>query len=270
MSFQIISIYLLFLFLYPIFSYELRTCCSSLDEINETKNTTSTTRLLSCPLNFHIQLRSVIFHTGNECATSQCQKRLNKHYLLCNHHRTCLISIECIHMDHLMCPWLTNHRNQSEYLTVDYDCLFYGTPLEEKKEKIVLFSAQVNIESPPDLFNDSSIDNLQEEEWKEYLWNKYRQEQQMKSIQGRIPSNSLFKDIFRTLIILLIFAIVLIVLMLITLFIYKHYKSTKKTTNQSSYSPHKDQPFPTTDDAYENFKTSPTQSITDSGTATDV
>lgn len=258
MSSPLISLSLLCLLSYPIWSYELKTCCSPTNE----------TRLLSCPLNFHIQLRSVIFHLGHGCSPSRCQKRLNKHYLLCNHHRTCTISIECIPMDLSQCSGLKSDRNLSEYLTVDYDCHFYQ-PIEEKPNKdksVVLFSAQVNVESPQDLFNESTtIDNDQEDQWRDYLWKKFRHEQQMKSLQGHEPSNSFRRDISRTLIILFIFAAILILLMLISLFIYKRYQSTKNN-------PSKHQPFPTqTDDPYDNFKSNPAQSIgTDSSNTTDV
>ena len=259
-----LSSLLIFVLLYssPIWTYELRSCCSA----------TNLTRLLSCPLNFHIQLRSVIFHMGDGCATSRCQKRLNKHYLLCNHHRTCSISIECIHMDGSSCPWLNNERNQSEYLTVEYDCQLYQTTIDEKKKEapIVLFSAHVNIESPAEIFNESVPidDNEQEEQWRDYLWTKFLHEKEMKSLQGENSSKSLFRDVARTAIILLIFAVTLIVLMLICLFIYKRCQAIRK--RRASYSPQKHRPFPTTDDAYDNFKSSPVQSTAESGTATDV
>lgn len=254
-SFVVLRLFIFSLLYYPNWTYELKTCCSP----------TNATRLLSCPLNFHIQLRSVIFHMGDGCSTSRCQKRLNKHYLLCNHHRTCSISIECIHMDNSQCSWLNNERNQSEYLTVDYHCEFYQSTIDEKKKEnpIVLFSAHVNIESPAEIFNDSlnNDDKDQEDQWREYLWKKFHLEQDSKS-------TSLFKDVVRTGIILLIFAVTLIVLMLICLFIYKRCQSIRK--RRASYSPQKHRPFPTTDDAYDNFKSSPTESITDSGAATDV
>ncbi|CAF1483161.1 unnamed protein product [Rotaria sordida] len=69
---------ILFIRILPIWSYQLKTCCST-----EKMTTTNTTRPLSCPLNFVIKLRSVIFYMGNGCALSSCQRRLNKHYLLC-------------------------------------------------------------------------------------------------------------------------------------------------------------------------------------------
>ncbi|CAF1346166.1 unnamed protein product [Rotaria sordida] len=131
---------------------------------------------------------------------------------------------------------------------------------EESNENIVLFSAKVNIESPSDLFNDSFLtDN--EDEWKEYLFKKYFHDRgKTIIIQER---RSLLSDIMRTIVILIIFAFVLIIFMLISLMIYKRLQFIKR--NQTN----KRQPFPA-DDAYDNLKISPTRSIADSGTITDV
>ncbi|CAF4227576.1 unnamed protein product [Rotaria sordida] len=142
-------------------------------------------------------------------------------------------------MDSSQCSWLTKNHNQSEYFIIDYD---------------------FNIESPPDLFNDSFLtDN--EDEWKEYLFKKYFHDRgKTMIIQER---RSLLSDIMRTIVILIIFAFVLIIFMLISLMIYKCLQFIKR--NQTN----KHQPFPA-DDAYDNLKISPTRSIADSGTITDV
>ena len=116
----ILFFFLIFIHILPTWTYKFETCCSN----EKTTNTTSY-RLLSCPLNFVIKLRTVIFYTGNGCAPSACQQRLNKHYLPCNNHRTCSISIKCIHMDSSTCSWLTKDITYSQHLIVDYDCILY-------------------------------------------------------------------------------------------------------------------------------------------------
>lgn len=250
---------LFFILITPSYNYQFENCC-----LNE-KTKHNTTRLLSCPLNFVIKLRSVIFYTGNGCARSSCQKRFNKHYLPCNNHRTCSISIQCIHMDSSICPWLTKTNGYSQHLTVDYDCILLNnrTIKKEENDNVVLFSAKVNIESPNDFYNDFNITDDDEAEWKEYFIKKYLQKDKTIIIEQK---RSLFSDIIRTIVILLIFAVILIFLMLISLFIYKHIRSMKK---RKLYELEKHQPFPS-DDAYDNLKTTNIETASDSGTATDV
>jgi hypothetical protein len=282
--FVLLSIHIL-----PISTYTFETCCSN----EKITNTTSSIRLLSCPLNFVIKLRTVIFYTGNGCAPSACQRRLNKHYLACNNHRTCSISIRCIHMDSSTCSWLAKDTIHSQYLIVDYDCILYEPepPLialnrlnnnnnksrGNDNKNIVLFSAKINIESPPDIANDS-ISAITDDErgWKEFILKQY--------LNGKRPplnfnekpiiihqQRSLFSDVLRTVIILIVFTFILIVLMLIGLFIYKRITNYHK---RKFFGHHKEQqqkhePFPG-DEAYDNLKTSAAGSTTDSGAATDV
>lgn len=244
-------------------TYQFESCC-----LND-KAADNATRVLSCPLNFVIKLRSVIFYTGNGCNRSACQKRLNKHYLPCNHQRTCSISIQCILMDSSTCPWLTKVNSHSQHLIVDYDCILYkpGLPLappvnQSKQENVVLFSAKVNIETPPDFFNDSlSIED--ELAWKEYFFKKYFQTGDKAAL---VPQRSLFSDILRTVIILIVFATVLVLLMVIGLIVYKRMTAIKRA---QLYAQDKQQPFPG-DDAYDNLKGNSNESASDSGTTTDV
>lgn len=239
-------------------SYELKSCCS---------NESSTKKqLLSCPTNFLIKLRSAIFYTGNGCAVSSCQKRLNKHFLFCNNHRTCSISIDCIPIETSRCASANaNSSNLTEYLVIDYDCQMSQNEVLSTKsnENLFLFSAKVNIDSPSDSFIENSTTE-QEQKWKEYLIKKYLEE------NGKGKENlifvdeprSLMNDVFRTILILIVFALTLIFVMLIALWIYKRIKVTR----------HKHRPFPCNfaDDAYDNLKTTPGQSISDNGTASDV
>lgn len=124
--------------------------------------------------------------------------------------------------------------NQSEYLSVEYDCHLHPV------EKIVLFSAQVKIESPPE----------EEEQWKDYLWRKFLLERE--EIHSSRP---LFTDVFRTVLILFVFAGLLLVPMLVTVLVYKHVKSSRQMPTN------KHRPFPADDDAYDNLKNSPTESL---------
>ena len=285
-------LFYLFILILPIWSYKFETCCSN--ESSSTNTTTSSIRLLSCPLNFVIKLRSVIFYTGNDCAPSACQRRLNKHYLSCNNHRTCSISIKCIHMDSSICSWLKKDITHAQHLIVDYDCILYepepplialnrhnniktDKPKEDDKENIVLFSAKINIESPPDINNDSISDITDDERlWKDYIFKKY--------FNGKRPlltniddkpiiiqqQRSLFSDILRTVIILIVFTLILMVLMLFGLFIYKRIILLKKKKLFGHHNEQqKHEPFPG-DEAYDNLKTSTAGSTTDSGAATDV
>ncbi|CAF4933768.1 unnamed protein product [Rotaria sp. Silwood1] len=68
--------FIIIIVILPSWTYKFETCCSN----EKITNTTASIRLLSCPLNFVIKLRTVIFYTGNGCAPSACQRRLNKHY----------------------------------------------------------------------------------------------------------------------------------------------------------------------------------------------
>ena len=184
-----------FFLLSSTWAYKFESCC-----LNEQTNAT---RLLSCPLNFVIKLRSVHFYTGNGCSPSACQKRVNKHYLSCNHHRTCSISIECILMGSSTCPWLSKVNSYSQHLIVEYDCIVHqsdGSLINQtkdtSKENMVLFSAKVNIESPLDNVNDSIL--LEEEnEWKEYFLKKFFPRKQFNDDQTVLIEHkrSLFSDI---------------------------------------------------------------------------
>lgn len=261
-----------FILILPAWNYEFESCCS-----NE-KTSNNSTRLLSCPLNFVIQLRSAIFYTGNGCARSSCQKRLNKYYLSCNNHRTCSISIECILMDSSTCSWLTNTKSYSQYLSIDYDCILHKSetpsiPIDNQMKKeednnIVLFSAKINIESPLDSSETDSTLTDDENQWKEYFLKKYFHS---KKVNGERPivihqPRSLFNDIIRTIIILIIFTFILIIFMIITLFLYKHITLMKK---RKLYGQDKHRPFPT-DDAYDNIKAARIESASETGTTTDV
>ncbi len=287
--------FLIFILILPTWTYKFETCCSN-DTI---RNTTTNTRLLSCPLNFVIKLRSVIFYTGNGCAPSACQRRLNKHYLACNNHRTCSISIKCIHMDSSTCSWLTKDIIHAQHLTVDYDCMLYEPepPLvalnrlnnnnnkmhktKEDDQNIVLFSAKINIESPPDLINDSipTLSDMTDDEraWKEFILKQYLSGKRppLTSIEKPIiiqQQRSLLSDILRTVIILIVFTFILIVLMVIGLFLYKRITLLNKKTffgHHKEQQQRKHEPFPG-DEAYDNLKTSAAGSTADSGAATDV
>ncbi|CAM4756981.1 unnamed protein product [Rotaria magnacalcarata] len=271
---RIIFYFLIFFFILisPSWTYEFESCCS-----NE-KTLDNSTRLLLCPINFLIQLRSAIFYTGNGCARSTCQKRLNKYYLSCNNHRTCSISIQCILMDSSTCSWLTNTNIYSQYLTIDYDCILHKseTPLipignqskKEQNENIVLFSAKVNIETPPDSSETDSISSNDENKWQEYFLKKYFHSKKInddKTIIVHQP-RSLINDIFRTIIILIIFTFILILFMIIALLLYKHITLMKK---RKLYGQDKHRPFPT-DDAYDNLKATRIESASETGTTTDV
>ena len=281
---------LLSILILPTWTYKFETCCSN-EKIN---NGTNTVRLLSCPLNFVIKLRTVIFYTGNGCAPSACQRRLNKHYLACNNQRTCSISIKCIPMDSTTCSWLTKGITHAQHLVVDYDCILYEPepPLvalnrlnnnknqvqNNDNENIVLFSAKINIESPPDMINDSiaKLPDLTDDEraWKEFILKQY--------LSGKRPpltdigkpiiiqqQRSLLSDILRTVIILIVFTFILILLMVIGLFLYKHLTLLHKRRVFGQRNEQKHAPFPA-DEAYDNLKASAAGSTTDSGTATDV
>ena len=289
--FFVVSLSLLVL---PSWTYKFETCC--FDEKTSNASTASL-RLLSCPLNFVIKLRTVIFYAGNGCAQSPCQRRLNKHYLACNNHRTCSISIKCIHMDSSSCPQLTKDLTHAEHLTVDYDCILFEPepPLvalnrlqakvnqstSKDQQEIVLFSAKINIDSPGDTLNESFTVspplNDDERAWKEFILKQY--------LHGKRPSladntdapiiiqqpRSLISDILRTIIILVVFTFVLLVLILLGLFLYKRLKVLNK---RNGFAHRKElqkklEPFPA-DEAYDNLKTSAAGSTSDSGTATDV
>jgi hypothetical protein len=171
-------------------------------------------------------------------------------------------------MDSSTCPWLTKVNSYSQHVMVDYDCILNKAEIKkEENENIVLFSAKIKVETPPDLYNDTIItDN--EYEWKEYFLKKYFHDKQLNDNKTIIiqEQRSLFSDIIRTVIILIIFAIILIVLMLISLCIYKRIKLVKK---RKLYQQEKHQPFPG-DDAYDNLKTTAIESASESGTTTDV
>lgn len=249
-------------------AYKFESCCT-----NE-KNIGNTTRLLSCPLNFVIKLRSANFYTGKGCAISACQKRFNKHYLPCNYHRTCSISIECILMDASTCPWLSKVNSYSQHLIVEYDCVL-NQPTEsrtmkkeEDEENIVLFSAKVNIESPTEEnFNETNLIE-EEHEWREYFLKKYFPDQTFQENKTIVieQKRSLLSDILRTVIILIIFASILIIFMVISLLIYKRIRWNQK---RKFYEQDKHQPFPG-DDAYDNLKATPIDAASDTGTTTDV
>jgi hypothetical protein len=203
-------------------------------------------------------------------------------------------------MDSSTCSWLIKNITHAQHLIVDYDCILYEPepPLialnrlynnnnkmdktkENDNQNIVLFSAKINIESPPDIINDSisTLSDMTDDEraWKEFILKQY--------LHGKRPSltnfekpiiiqqqRSLFSDILRTVIILIVFTFILIVLMLIGLCLYKRIKLLNK---RKFFGHHKEQqqkhePFPS-DEAYDNLKTSAAGSTTDSGgTATDV
>jgi hypothetical protein len=167
-------------------------------------------------------------------------------------------------MDSSTCPWLKKINIYSQYLIINYDCILLNnqTKKEQLNENVVLFSAKVNIESPPDLFNDSIL-NKNENEWKEYFFKKYFHEKNLNEEKTIIieEKRSLFSDILRTIVILLIFAFILILFMISSLFIYKCIRLIRK---RKLYNLEKHQPFPT-DDAYDNLKTT-----SDNGTTTDV
>lgn len=285
--------FLLSILIFPILSYKFETCCSN----DKTMNSTDNIRLLSCPLNFVIKLRSVNFYMGNGCSPSACQRRLNKHYLACNDHRTCSISIKCIRMDSSICPWLGTDMTHAQYLVVDYDCVLYEPepPLvalnrlannnnnnnNKQNENIVLFSAKINIESPPDMINDSiSMKNTEltdeERAWKEFILKQYLSGKRPPLSELEKPfiiqqQRSLFSDILRTVIILIIFTFILILLMIIGLFLYKRltFFNKRRFFGHHQDSKHRHAPFPN-DEAYDNLKASAAGSTTDSGTATDV
>lgn len=287
----IVSLSLLVL---PCWTYKFETCC--FDEKTSNASTASI-RLLSCPLNFVIKLRTVIFYAGNGCAQSACQRRLNKHYLACNNHRTCSIAIKCIHMDSSSCPQLSKDLTHAQHLVVDYDCILFEPepPLvalnrlqskvnqstSNNQQEIVLFSAKINIESPGDTPNDSftASPNLSEDEraWKDFILKQYLHgKRPILANAGDAPiiiqqPRSLISDILRTIIILVVFTFVLLVLILIGLFLYKRLKLMNKRSMFGHRKEHqqKHEPFPA-DEAYDNLKTSAAGSTTDSGTATDV
>ena len=248
----------------PSWNYQFESCC--LNEKTTTNN--NTTRLLLCPLNHIIKLRSVVFYTGNGCTRSACQKRLNKYYLPCNNRHTCSISIQCIPMDLSACPWLKQKKGYSQYLIIDYNCINEITFNNNKTNKnVVLFSAKVNIESPLDSYNNSILtDN--EQEWKEYFLKKYLHHQQFNGEKTIIihQQRSLLSDIIRTVIILIVFALILILLILIGRFLYKRITLMKR---EKSHKQSKHQPFPT-DEAYDNLKGARMETASDTGTTTDV
>ena len=285
------------LLIVPSWNYKFETCCS--DE--QITNTTASIRLLSCPLNFVIKLRTAIFYTGNGCAHSPCQRRLNKHYLACNNHRTCSISIKCIHMDSSTCPGLKEDITHAQHLIVDYDCILYEPepPLialnrhekqanrsktrDENNQDIVLFSAKINIESPADILNDSTghLPDLKDDEraWKEFILKQY--------LHGKRPpltgnemnpiviqqqqQRSLLSDILRTVVILIVFTVVLLVLILLGHFLYKRLALIRRRNlfGHRKEQQQKHEPFPG-DEAYDNLKASAAGSTTDSGAVTDV
>ncbi|CAF2826508.1 unnamed protein product [Rotaria sp. Silwood2] len=287
--------FIIIILILPSWTYKFETCCSN----EKISNTTASTRLLSCPLNFVIKLRTVIFYTGNGCAPSACQRRLNKHYLGCNNHRTCSISINCIRMDSSVCPSLIQSTTYAQHLIVDYDCILYelepslsalnrldisnnkiNNTKQDDNQNIVVFSAKINVESPPDMINDS-ISTLpvmtdDERAWKEFILKQYLNGKRPPLANVEQPiiiqqERSLLSEIVRTVIILIIFTLILIVLMVTGFVLYKRIKFLRK---RNFFGHHKEQkqkhePFPT-DEAYDNLKTSAAGSTTDSGTATDV
>ncbi|CAF0861956.1 unnamed protein product [Rotaria sp. Silwood1] len=273
---RILFYFFIFFFIHitPSWNYEFESCCSNEKTINNTNH------LLTCPLNFVIKLRSAIFYTGNGCSRSECQKRLNKYYLSCNNHRTCSISIRCILMDSSTCSWLEKTKSYSQHLIIDYDCILYKSESslitlnnqtkKEQNDNIVLFSAKVNIESPPlDTNDNDTIITDNENEWKEYFLKKYFYSKQLNDNKTIIihQQRSLFNDILRTIIILIVFTFILILFMIIILYIYKHIilMKKKKFYDQDN----KNRPFPT-DDAYDNLKANRIESTSETGTTTDV
>jgi hypothetical protein len=199
-------------------------------------------------------------------------------------------------MDSTTCSWLTKDIAYAQHLIIDYDCILYEPepPLvalsrlnnnkiyktkEDDKQNIVLFSAKINIESPPDIINDSmpTLSDITDDEraWKEFILKQYLNGKRPPLTNVEKPiiiqqQRSLFSDILRTVIILIVFTFILIVLMLIGLCLYKHITLLNK---RKFFGHHKEQqkhePFPG-DEAYDNLKTSAAGSTTDSGTATDV
>ncbi|CAF0918696.1 unnamed protein product [Rotaria sordida] len=288
--------FIIIIIILPSWTYKFETCCSN----EKITNTTANVRLLSCPLNFVIKLRTVIFYTGNGCAPSTCQRRLNKHYLGCNNHRTCSISINCIRMDSSICPSLIQSLTYAQHLIVDYDCILYepqsvlpgldhldinnnkiNNTKQDDYQNLVVFSAKINVESPPDIINDSTaiISDITDDErtWKEFILKQYlngKRPPPLKNVEQQIiiqQERSLLSEIIRTVIILIVFTFILIVLMVIGFFLYKRIKFLRK---RNFFGHHKEQkqkhePFPT-DEAYDNLKTSAAGSTTDSGAATDV
>ncbi|CAF0783247.1 unnamed protein product [Rotaria sp. Silwood1] len=288
--------FIIIIVILPSWTYKFETCCSN----EKITNTTASIRLLSCPLNFVIKLRTVIFYTGNGCAPSACQRRLNKHYLGCNNHRTCSISINCIRMDSSICPSLMQSTTYAQHLIVDYDCILYepesslpvvnhldfnnnnkiNNTKQDDNQNIVVFSAKINVESPPDIINDSisTLSDIIDDEraWKEFIVKQYLNGKRPPLTNVEQPiiiqqERSLLSEIVRTVIILIVFTLILIVLMLIGFVLYKRIKFLRK---RNFFGLHKEQkqkhePFPT-DEAYDNLKTSAAGSTTDSGAATDV
>ena len=289
--------FLIIIHIIPSWTYKFETCCSN----EKTENKTVNSHLLSCPLNFVIKLNAVTFYTGNGCAPSTCQRRLNKHYLNCNNHRICSISIKCIRMDSSICPWLTHGRTYAQHLIVNYDCILYKPepPLialsrlnsNKKKDKnnkskygdsqkTVLFSAKINIESPPDILNNSiptQPDMIDDESaWRDFLLKQYLNDKQSLLTKVKKPiiiqqQRSLFSDTLRTVLILIVFTFILIVLMLVGRFLHKR---ITLLANRNCFGCHKKQrqkrePFPS-DEAYDNLKASAADSTTDSGAATNV
>jgi len=200
-------------------------------------------------------------------------------------------------MDSSTCSWLTKDITHAQHLIVDYDCILYEPepPLialnrfnnpkmnrtkDNEKENIVLFSAKINIESPPDILNDSlpTLFDLTDDEraWKEFILKQYLHGKRPPLIDLEKPiiiqqQRSLFTDVLRTVIILIVFTFILIVLMLTGLFLYKHVTllNKRKFFDHHREQHHKHQPFPG-DEAYDNLKTNSTSSTPDNGAATDV
>jgi hypothetical protein len=151
-------------------------------------------------------------------------------------------------------------------------------PKEDDDQNIVLFSAKINIESPPDVINDSVPDLTDDDRaWKEFILRQYLHGKRppLSSLEKPIiiqQQRSLLSDILRTVIILIVFTVILIVLMLIGLFLYKHvtlFNRRRFFGHQKDQQQQKHAPFPG-DEAYDNLKTSAAGSTTDSGAATDV
>jgi hypothetical protein len=183
-------------------------------------------------------------------------------------------------MDLFSCPWLSTNHNQSEYLTIDYDCLVHHHHHTDTQDinrnqtkfdnNLVHFSAQIRIESPPDDFINDTLTIDPEDQWRDHLLKTYIRDQQMKSIVIQ-DSRISFNDILRTIAILIVFAFVMILLMLVVLAIYRRvtWMRKNKATLSSIDDRQQQQPFPA-DIAYDNLKGNSRQSITDSGTTTDV
>lgn len=285
--------FLLILHILPSWTYKFETCCSN----DKTPNSTANSRVLSCSLNFVIKLRSVIFYTGNGCAPSACQRRQNKYHLDCNNHRTCSISIQCIRMDASACAPLATNLNHAQHLVVDYDCVPYepaptansfnqfnndhsDLTKQDDNQNVVIFSAKINIDSPPDLINDTlpPVPDILDDDrtWKEFIIKQYLDGKQPLFNHMEKPiiiqqERSLFSEIVRTVIILIVFTLVIIVFMIIGYFLQKRVKFLRK---QHIFGHHKEQkrkhqPFPN-DEAYDNLKANSATSTTDTGAATDV